>query len=194
MTSGNERTDVKTTPQSTSERSGPGSDAGREAILARLRARIVGYAASRMGREAAEDLAQEVLIVLEMKYPQVGSIEELAPLAFRILRFKMTAWHRKRTRRGEDRQVALDDAPLADPAPGPEAEAEMRENRERLRAALEKLSGRCRQIFRLKLEGKSFGEIREILGAASVNTVYTWDHRCRQKLLELLGGRWEAKR
>ncbi len=194
MTSGSERTDVKTTPQRTGERSGPGSDAGRETILARLRERILGYAASRMGREAAEDLAQEVLIVLETKYPHVGAVEELAPLAFRILRFKMTAWHRKRARRGEDRQVALDDARLADPAPDPEAEAEMRDNRERLRAALEKLSGRCREIFRLKLEGKSFGEIREILGAASVNTVYTWDYRCRQKLLELLDGRWEAQR
>ena len=55
-----------------------------------------------------------------------------------------------------------------------------------------KLEGRCREVFRLKLQGKSFGEIQEILGAKSVNTVYTWDFRCRQQLLKLLGGRWEA--
>ncbi len=192
--SGREPRVAKTTPQSPVLPTGSGELRGREAVLGRLRERIVGYAASRIGREAAEDLAQEVLIVLETKYPQVGAAEELAPLAFRILRFKMAAWRRKRARRGEDRQAALDDVQPADPAPDPEAEAEMRERRERLRTAIEKLSGRCRQIFRLKLEGKSFAEIQREMGAASLNTVYTWDYRCRQKLLALLGGSWEAER
>jgi len=185
---------VKTTPQSSTGRAEAGAVADREAVLARLRERIVGFAASRMRKDAAEDLAQEVLIVLETKYRQVSAAEELVPLAFRILRFKMAAWRRKRARRGEDRQAAIEEAPLADPAPDPEAQAQMREDRERLRAALGKLSGRCREIFRLKLEGKSFAEIQRELGAASLNTVYTWDYRCRQKLLELLGGRWETRR
>jgi RNA polymerase sigma-70 factor (ECF subfamily) len=26
----------------------------------------------------------------------------------------------------------------------------------------------------------------------SINTVYTWDFRCRKNLLELMGGNWEA--
>jgi RNA polymerase sigma-70 factor (ECF subfamily) len=30
------------------------------------------------------------------------------------------------------------------------------------------------------------------MGAATINTVYTWDFRCRQELLERLGGSWEA--
>jgi RNA polymerase sigma-70 factor (ECF subfamily) len=30
------------------------------------------------------------------------------------------------------------------------------------------------------------------MGAGSINTVYTWDFRCRQHLLELMGGSWEA--
>jgi RNA polymerase sigma-70 factor (ECF subfamily) len=46
-------------------------------------------------------------------------------------------------------------------------------------------------MFALKLEGKDFGEIKAILGAASINTVYAWDFRCRKQLLELMGGRWE---
>ena len=39
-----------------------------------------------------------------------------------------------------------------------------------------------RRIIALKLEGRSFIEIQKILGAASVNTVYTWDFRCRKQL------------
>jgi RNA polymerase sigma-70 factor (ECF subfamily) len=48
-------------------------------------------------------------------------------------------------------------------------------------------------LIRLKLQGKSFAEIQEIMGAAALNTVYTWDHRCRKNLLELMGGDWESK-
>jgi len=51
---------------------------------------------------------------------------------------------------------------------------------------------RCRELFRLKLQGRTFAEIQQLLGAASLNTVYTWDHRCRKQLLEALGGSWDA--
>lgn len=61
----------------------------REQILSRLRERIVAYAASRLQRDVAEDLAQEVLMVLEEKYRAVEALDELVPLGFRILRFKM---------------------------------------------------------------------------------------------------------
>jgi RNA polymerase sigma-70 factor (ECF subfamily) len=46
--------------------------------------------------------------------------------------------------------------------------------------------------MRLKLQGKTFPEIQKIMGAAALNTVYTWDHRCRKNLLDLLGGDWEG--
>jgi RNA polymerase sigma-70 factor (ECF subfamily) len=32
------------------------------------------------------------------------------------------------------------------------------------------------------------------MGAQSINTVYTWDHRCRQQLLDLMGGGWEPEK
>ena len=64
---------------------------------------------------------------------------------------------------------------------------------QRLMEAIGKLGERCRRIIALKLEGKNFIEIQKILGAASVNTVYTWDFRCRKQLLELMGGIWESK-
>jgi RNA polymerase sigma-70 factor (ECF subfamily) len=166
--------------------------AAREQILTVLRERIVAYAASRIGRETAEDLAQDSLMLIETKYAHVESMDELLPLCFQILRFKMNDYRRKAQRRGEFNPVSVDDVPLADGGADPYDAFRRRELQERLNAALEKLEGRCREIFRMKLAGRSFGEIQKELGAASVNTVYTWDFRCRKNLLELMGGSWEG--
>ena len=163
----------------------------RDDILKHLRERIVAFAASRFMGETAEDLAQEVLIVLHEKYSHVVELGELAPLAFQILRFKMLEAKRKALRRGEYNQEPIEEMALADPTADPATEIERRERMERLLAALEQLTPRCRQLFRWKLEGKGFREIRALLAVDSINTVYTWDFRCRKQLLELMGGKWE---
>jgi RNA polymerase sigma-70 factor, ECF subfamily len=64
---------------------------------------------------------------------------------------------------------------------------------DRLARAIPQLGARFRELIRLKLQGRTFPEIQAILGAATVNTVYTWDHRCRKNLLVLMGGQWEAR-
>jgi RNA polymerase sigma-70 factor (ECF subfamily) len=61
---------------------------------------------------------------------------------------------------------------------------EQRETRERLMAAIAGLGERCRRLLALKLEGKSFAEIQIAFGVSSINTIYTWDFRCRQNLIE----------
>lgn len=165
----------------------------RDEILDRLRERIVGFAASRIQRDAAQDVAQEVLIVLHEKYGHLERMEDLTPVAFEILRFKMLALRRKAVRRGEYTQVSVEDIQLPDTGVDPAAAAERREMRERLIEAIGKLGERCRRIVALKLEGKNFIEIQKILGAPSINTIYTWDFRCRKQLLELMGGSWENK-
>lgn len=164
----------------------------RDEILARLRERIVAYAASRLQRDVAEDVAQEVMLLLHTKYSEVSGLEDLVPLSLQIARFKIAGFHRKAHRRGEDTQVSVDDIPLADSGMNPGEYVEKRELLERLTAALGQLGGRCREMFRLKLQGKNFGEIQRIMGAGSINTVYTWDFRCRKQLVERMGGSWEA--
>lgn len=164
-------------------------DATRAAVLSALRERIVAFAASRYAREGAEDLAQEVLVVIHEKYGHLERMEDLVPLSFQILRFKLAAARRKAFRHGEHSAVEAEQ--LASPDPDPETEADKRQRLERLAAALGRLGDRCREIFRLKLQGRGFAEIQSLMGAASLNTVYTWDHRCRKQLLEELGGRWE---
>jgi RNA polymerase sigma-70 factor (ECF subfamily) len=163
----------------------------RDEILARLRERIAAFAASHGSREAAEDLAQEVLMLLHEKYAHLESPDELLPLALKIVRFKLLSLRRKSARRGEYRSVSITDIPLPDLGPDPAESLERKEMLERLERAIRQLPERCRQLLRLKLEGRTFAEIQRILGAEAINTVYTWDHRCRRNLLELMGGDWE---
>src|SRR5690349_17148378 len=134
----------------------------------------------------AEDLAQEVLLVLHEKYSKLDRVEDLLPLSLEIARFKIMAARRKAVRRGEHTQTAVDDLPLASLDPGPFDEAARRERLARLEAALAQLGDRCREIFRLKLEGLSFPEIQKRMSAGSLNTIYTWDFRCREQLRGLL--------
>jgi RNA polymerase sigma-70 factor (ECF subfamily) len=162
-------------------------------VLSKLRERILGCAASRIQRDAAEDLTQEVLVVLHVKYAHLHRLDDLLPLALQILRFKIMAYRRKSVRHDEYTQTPLEDLSLADPAESPLTAAERREMRDRLTKAIARLGERCREMFRLKLEGKSFGEIQVILEAASINTVYAWDFRCRKQLLEYIGGSWEVR-
>ena len=165
----------------------------REEILGLLRERIVAFAASRMQRDIAEDVAQETLLLLEEKYPHITELPDLFPLSFQIVRFKMMSVRRKTERRGEYSQVSVDDIPLPDPRSNPATAFERKQMLERLTAAIGQLGSRCRELIRWKLDGKTFAEIQALSKAASINTVYTWDFRCRQRLLELLGGHWEAK-
>lgn len=161
----------------------------RDETLRLLRERILAFAASRIGKDAAEDLAQEVLMLLHGKYAKVSELSELLPLSIRIMRFKIAGLRRKISRRGEV-GVPVDELNLAEPQ-SLTTHLERKEMGERLEAALRKMGSRCRDIFRMKLLGKTFAEIQAELGAASINTVYTWDARCRKRLLELMGGGWE---
>ena len=173
----------------------------RNEILEHLRARIVRFAASRLVGGAAdgsagdtpEDIAQEVLLVLHEKYPALDRAEDLVPLAIEIARFKILAARRKTVRRGEHSQVSVDDLPLAGGGPDPLEQAARRERLERLEAALKELGDRCRDLFRLKIQGFSFIDIQKQLKVGSLNTLYSWDFRCRKQLLEKLGGSWGEK-
>jgi len=163
----------------------------REEILRKLRERIVAFAASHLAGDMAEDLAQEVLILLHEKYNQVDRLEELVPLSLQIARFKIMSLRRKSQRHGEYTQVSVTDIQLPDLEADPATLLERKLMLERLTKAVAQLGDRCRELLRLKLQGLHFGEIQKRMGAQSINTVYTWDHRCRKHLLELMGGDWE---
>ena len=163
----------------------------RDEILAVLRERILAFATLRVSRDRAEDLVQEVLTVLHEKYARVTELTELVPLAFQVLRFKMLDAHRKSLRRGEYNAESIDDVPIADSRDDPATQLDQKQRVDRLLAALAQLGQRCRELFKWKLEGNSFPEIQKLMGQSSINTIYTWDLRCRKHLLTLMGGSWE---
>src|SRR5262245_8390263 len=140
----------------------------RDQILTRLRERIVAFAASPISGDVAEDLSQEVLMVLHDKYPEVNRMEELLPLALQIMRFKKSGLRRKVQRRGEAGQVSVDDIQLPDLGSNPEMHARREEMLRKLTAAIEKLPPRCKELFRLKLLGRTFAEIQDEMDAASI--------------------------
>ncbi len=161
----------------------------RDEILGRLRERILRSATYLLSRDLAEDVTQEVLMLLNQKYSHLSRLEDLVPLSLKILKYKVWGIRRKSSRRGETGGPAeLPDIP--DDRPDPALAAERRQGVERLMAALAKMETRCQDLFRMKVQGLGFSEIQRQLGAATINTVYTWDSRCRKKLLERLGGSW----
>ena len=162
-------------------------------VLQKLRERIVRFAASRLTGDSAEDVAQDVMVVLEEKYKSVQQVGELVPLSIEIARFKIMALRRKNARRGEYDSVSVEDLPLASSTPDPFEQASRRQDMDRLAAAVRELGERCKRLIRLKLEGLNFAAIQREMGADSLNTVYTWDFRCRKQLLEKLGGEWTGK-
>lgn len=168
----------------------------RTEILVRLRERIVRYAASHLQGSSpgdlAQDLAQEVLMVLHEKYPELDRVEDLLPLSLEIARLKLWAARRKMNRRGESHSVSVDDVDLVSGESDPFEQTARHETLERIESALAQLGERCRELYRLKLEGYSFAEIQVRLKVSAVNTLYTWDFRCRKQLLAVLGGSWEA--
>ena len=164
----------------------------RQEILERLRERIFAFAASRLGRDWADDMAQEVLMVIHEKYAHLDAIEDLLPVALQTTRFKMMAARRKQVRHGEHTAVPVDELPLSDGRPNQADDFDRKQQCERLARAIEGLGERCRQMLKWKLAGKGFAEIQVLLGVESINTIYTWDHRCRKQLLELMGGSWEG--
>jgi RNA polymerase sigma-70 factor, ECF subfamily len=171
-----------------------GEAVSRDEVLGKLRERIVRFAASQLSRDAAEDVAQEVLMLLHEKYAHLELLDDLVPLSLRIVRFKVMAVRRKAARRGESRQVSIEDIPLPDLHASPADYVERKELAERLTRAMGELGERCRKLLRLKLEGRTFPEIQKMMGVEAINTIYTWDHRCRKHLLELMGGSWVRER
>jgi RNA polymerase sigma factor (sigma-70 family) len=161
----------------------PVRDADETLVL--LRMRLLGYARRVRQPDVAEDLVQDTFVLLTTKYHDVRAPEERVRLGIEILRKKMALYWRKAKRRNDSDAVDPADADLRDGDPDPEEAAHRRLLVERLRIAVGALSGRCREMVRLKLEDRTFPEIAEIL-QAKLNTVYSWDHRCMERLRGLL--------
>lgn len=130
-----------------------------KAVFARVRAALRRRGAS---PHEADDLVQEAW--LRMKHGLRG---ETAPnpeayLIRTAINLSIDA-HRSRSARGED--VAIDDVPLVDAAPGVEALLLGKERLARMAVGIERLPERTREIFLAHwLDGRSYTDIARELG------------------------------
>jgi len=154
---------------------------GREQILSLIRERLLRAWTYRVGRDTAEDIAQETLLLLETKYRHIAGETDLVKLSFTISTYMEQTIRRKLKR---DRE-----APHAEGwnPPDPASNQEYNAFLAAVRARIGELTGRCPKLLLLHLEGHDAEEIRNIMGAPRVGTVYVWTHRCIESLKVKLG-------
>jgi RNA polymerase sigma factor (sigma-70 family) len=120
--------------------------------------------------ELACDLAQEAFVKLHWRGALPDHPEAwLITVAMNLFRnARSTAARRRRLL-----SAARVEATLGDPGPGPERLVEGADERERVRAALDHLDERGRQLLLLRAEGYGYREMAAVLGLheASVGTL-----------------------
>jgi RNA polymerase sigma factor (sigma-70 family) len=140
----------------------------------------------------AEDLVQDVLLKLYPRTRELLDIEQLRPWLAKVLYRQYIDFVRERARsplaelaadsEGEDNP--LDTLPAVEG--GPEDHAELSQLRERILAALERLSPEQRAVVAMHdVEGYSLEELATIL-ETPLGTLKSRLHRARQRLRTLL--------
>jgi RNA polymerase sigma-70 factor, ECF subfamily len=135
--------------------------------------------------DSAADVVQDTLVKGFQDLTRCRDPERFEMWVFRILRNRCLD-HLRDIRR---RSVPLEGLPLTDPDSDPEADAERRELRERLQAALGVMSAELRDAFLMKHhQDRSYEEMADLTGA-SVSALKMRVHRAREALRDALEGR-----
>jgi RNA polymerase sigma-70 factor (ECF subfamily) len=165
-----------------------GDELAWEGFVRRFQGRVFGLACTYVtDREGAADLAQEIFIRLfetRARWPRHG---EFMPWMFQVARNLAIDFLRRRKVRRPAVRVLVDDVPeLADPGEGPEARAIGKSRRERLRAALGRVSALSREILLLRdVQGLSVQEAAAVLGVPA-GTVKSRSNRARVELADVM--------
>lgn len=125
----------------------------------------------------AEDLAQEVFIVLHKNWPTIDTTRPLRPYLFGIA-FRICAAHRRRNRR----EIPLESFEVSDDSANPETAMQRTEATARLRAALERLPLSRRAVVVMHdIDGVPVLEIAQALSMSRFG-VYARLRKGRQEL------------
>jgi len=155
-----------------------------EEKLKLIRERILAHWTYKVGKDIAEDIAQETLVVLFTKYNKVRDLQDMIPLSYGIAaNVHFTVVRKGRPAREIDWPENWE--PLAQ-GPNPETLLVKKQAQTNLTDAIDALGRRCRELFLLKLQGYGYAEIATIMDAP-VARIYVWDFRCRRDLKTLLG-------
>jgi len=157
-----------------------------------LMLRIQSYAASRIGSDLAQDAVQETLIILNRaKYDSVQDITELTKLSIAIAARKV----KELSRRYRSIGPSIDGGEIEphDSTPSAYDALLLTQLKDQIKDAIPLLSEECRQIFKLKLQGKTYDEIAKILGKSGRPALYVQCMRCHQRLRNLIRKKEEAR-
>jgi len=126
-----------------------------------------------------DDLLQEIYLALLSALPRYRGESSLRTYVLRVAHNCGT----RRVARRRSAATSLDEGEHASPAPGPDREAQARQDVERLATAMRELPLGARQVLVLTLEGLSQREIGHVLGIEE-NGVSVRLHRARSLLRE----------
>jgi len=163
-----------------------GLDEAYRRNLELVRERLRGFLLARKHAASdAEDVAQDCILILLDRYPQVRDPIELLKLATRIAGNRICQVYRARAR-----VASLTPGHPADrsPADDPEEAAGRRELVDRILLGMMELQARCRALLRMLLvEQMEYAEVRAILGL-DADYIYVMRQRCLQSLRRNVGG------
>jgi RNA polymerase sigma factor (sigma-70 family) len=148
-----------------------------EAVYAELRRRILATL-RRIRPHRAEDLAQEVMLILVRKYSHLRDPKDLLPVAFAIMHFVVRDDRRKRP---ED---PLPEVLFAADGFNSEKRAILEAGLDRLEQAVLELGGKDKSVTEMRLQGCPDKQIAEHLGITT-GYVQVIAHRSVLRLREI---------
>ncbi len=133
-------------------------------------------------RQEAEDVAQETFVKAYRALNRFDTERPFAPWLYRIATNTALNWIKRRRPEAElDKETAL-----ADPSPGPEAQAIAADTSARLRAAIAALPPNYRAAIELRhFQDLSYQEMSDALDVP-ISDVKSWLFRARRKLKKVL--------
>lgn len=145
--------------------------------------------------DRAEDLIQDLVVRLYPRCDELADVRQLRPWLVRVM-YRLFIDQRRRDARAPSMAIAesplgnADDgdpyAEIADQAPGPDAEFDLRLNREQILHAWERLSDEHKALLTLyEIEGYTLNEIEEMLDVTR-GTLKSRLFRARARLAQLL--------
>lgn len=129
----------------------------------------------------ANDVMQEVALVLWRKFSEYDSNEDFRRWAFGVAKFKVLAWQRDRSR---DRHVFGEDVTEVLASEAAERADQLADKREALRVCLEKLPAEQRELVNSAYaNGSRIDDLASAMGRTAM-TLYKKLHRIRLALVE----------
>ena len=134
-------------------------------------------------RSDADDILQDIAVVLWEKFPAFDPDTDFRAWAFKVSRYEVLAWIRDRSR---DRLVLDEDVALTLAEESAEEERHLQEQREALASCMQKIPEKNRHLILNAYSRESSKEALAGQSGRSITGFYQWLHRMRRLLLECI--------